>query len=533
MPPRAPPADEELCRLRFALRTIRTSSIGSRSLNRAALGAGLRRPSRWLWAALATTLAVRLATLGSYPLMDTSEARYGEIVRIMQLSGNWVTPQETVGTPFWAKPPLYAWLGTVSTDLLGMSELALRLPSFLCGLGVLLLCHRWSAALARRPMASQAATAPLLSCLILATTVLFFVGYGAVMTDPCLCLCTGWMMVAFQRAVIDASRRAVWRYGFFIAAGLAMLAKGPVAFLYAGLPVVVWALWRRRVSATWRALPWIGGAALFILIGLPWYLWAEARTPGFLYYFLVGEHIMRFIHPGWSGDLYGNAHSEPIGTIWAYLAAALGLWAIALAALLRPARGCLARGAGYLQDDARAYAVLSALLPLLVLSFARNLIWTYVMPVLLPLAVLLGQALANRIEAPGGWRRALPALALASVAMLAFGAIFWAPVRARGSSFAEPVAAWRRSEQDRPGALLYWGGRVPASLRFYSRGAAQAAPDLPVRLAAMDSGARLYVAIDSERLPALRQLAYVQPFAVDLLVVDQVKHALIARIERR
>jgi 4-amino-4-deoxy-L-arabinose transferase-like glycosyltransferase len=56
--------------------------------------------ARWLGAALGITLAVRLLTLGTYPLMDTSEARYGEIVRIMALTGNWVTPQETVGTPF-------------------------------------------------------------------------------------------------------------------------------------------------------------------------------------------------------------------------------------------------------------------------------------------------------------------------------------------------------------------------------------------------------------------------------------------------
>ena len=39
---------------------------------------------RGLLAALAVALAVRLATLGGYPLMDTSEARYGEIARVMR-----------------------------------------------------------------------------------------------------------------------------------------------------------------------------------------------------------------------------------------------------------------------------------------------------------------------------------------------------------------------------------------------------------------------------------------------------------------
>jgi 4-amino-4-deoxy-L-arabinose transferase-like glycosyltransferase len=109
------------------------------------------RLARWLLAALALVLAVRLATLGTYPLADTSEARYGEIARVMRETGNWVTPQETPGAPFWAKPPLYAWLSATSISVLRVNEFALRLPSLLCGFAVLALCAVWTAALARRP----------------------------------------------------------------------------------------------------------------------------------------------------------------------------------------------------------------------------------------------------------------------------------------------------------------------------------------------------------------------------------------------
>ena len=497
------------------------------------------RPAvRWLLTALAVTLAVRLVTLGAYPLMDTSEARYGEIARVMRETGNWVTPQETAGIAFWAKPPLYAWLSAGSTYLFGVDEFALRLPSLLCGFGVLWLCYLWSAALARRGTGGEG-DAPLLSCLILATTVLFFIGYGAVMTDPSLGLCTAWMMVAFQRAVIDGSRRAIWRYGIFAAAGLAMLAKGPVAFLYVAFPVAIWIglAWRPRLRTTWQALPWAGGSVLFVALAVPWYLWAEARTPGFLNYFLIGEHLMRYLHPGWSGDRYGTAHSEPIGTIWAYLAGALGLWSIALLALLRPARGWAARARAYLKDDGRLFAVLGIVAPLLVFTFARNLIWTYVLPALTPLAVLLGLALGQRSAQPGAWRRAVVALAWASVAVVCLGAMVWAPVRAAGSSFAGPVAVWQQRAQSKPGALLYWGRRTPASLRFYSRGVAEPVPDLAARLGNVKPGSRLYVAIGPEQLPALRQLVSGQPqplaHELDVAVLNQVKHAAIVEIARR
>jgi 4-amino-4-deoxy-L-arabinose transferase-like glycosyltransferase len=501
--------------------------------------AAARRPARgpaarWLLALLAVALSVRLATLGAYPLMDTSEARYGEIARVMRETGNWVTPQETPGTPFWAKPPLYAWLSVASTYAFGMNEFALRLPSLLCGFGVLVLCGVWAAALARRPSEVERGgegPAALLSCLILVTTG-FFIAYGAVMTDPALGFCTAWMMVAFQRAVIDGSGRAVWRYGFFVAAGLAMLAKGPVAFLYVALPIAIWASWRGRWGLVGRGLPWAGGSVVAAAIGLPWYLWAEQRTPGFLNYFLVGEHVMRFLQPGWSGDRYGNAHHEPIGTIWAYLAAALGLWSIAALALVPPVRSWPARAGAFGRDDGRLFALLAALAPLVVFTFARNLIWTYVLPALPPLAVLLGLPLAQRSAQPGAWRGGVLALAIASVAVVCVGAVWWAPQRTNASSFAGPVAAWHRHATARPGALLYWGARTPASLRFYSRGAAEAAPDLVARLARLEPGSHLYVAVVPEQLPALRELASEQPHRIDVAVVAQVRHAAIVEVTR-
>ncbi len=505
--------------------------------------------TRWLQAALAAALAVRLVTLGTYPLADTSEARYAEIVRVMRETGNWVTLQETPGTPFLGKPPLYAWLSAASTYAFGLNEFALRLPSLVCGIAVLALCGVWAGALARRPsppaplpQAGEGSglqgapgrgegDAALLSCVVLATTG-FFIGYGAVMTDPALGLCTAWMMVAFQRAVIDGSAHALWRYGFFVAAGLAMLAKGPVAFLYVALPIAVWALWRGRWRAIWKALPWLRGSVLSAAISLPWYVWAEVRNPDFLSYFLIGEHVLRYLQPGWTGDRYGTAHREPFGTIWGYLAEALGLWSIAVPALVRPTPGWLARARAWCQDDGRLFALLSTLVPLLVLTFASNVIWTYVMPVLTPLAALLGLELAQRSARPGPLRRLVNWLAGASVALVCAGAIAWGPLHANGSSFAAPVMAWRQQLPAQPGPLLYWGAKAPASLRFYSRGAAEPVPDLATRLDRLEAGSRVYVAIVPEQLAALRQMVLIRPQPLELAVVLRVKHAAIVRIAR-
>ena len=74
---------------------------------------------------------LRLSMGGITPLTETTEARYGEIARKMLEVGNWVNLLNTYNSPFWAKPPLYAWLSASSMYLFGINEFAARLPSLI------------------------------------------------------------------------------------------------------------------------------------------------------------------------------------------------------------------------------------------------------------------------------------------------------------------------------------------------------------------------------------------------------------------
>ena len=76
---------------------------------------------------------------GALPLMDKTEARYGEVARLMAETGNWIVPQIDYGVPFWAKPPLSTWLSAASVKLLGTSEFALRLPFWIVAVLIALL----------------------------------------------------------------------------------------------------------------------------------------------------------------------------------------------------------------------------------------------------------------------------------------------------------------------------------------------------------------------------------------------------------
>jgi 4-amino-4-deoxy-L-arabinose transferase-like glycosyltransferase len=338
--------------------------------------------SRHLWTLLAIVLAIRLLAMALFPVMDTTESRYAEIARLTMVSGDWLVPQFSPGVPFWGKPPLFAWLTAGSFTLLGVGELAARLPHFLLALATL-----WLVALAARNEMPRERT--LLALLVLASTPLFFASSGTVMTESGLLFSTTLCMAAFWRWTVNGDRR--WALALFAGLGLGMLAKGPVALAMTALPLALWA----TANGRWRqllGLPWLNGLALFLLVAAPWYVAAERHSPGFLEYFLVGEHFLRFVQPGWAGDLYGNAHQEPPGMIWLFWFQATGAWGVLMAVVAArfAARRLRAKTRPWPElDPWRSYLAWWMLAPLLFFTFSGNVLWTYVISGLPAFALIL------------------------------------------------------------------------------------------------------------------------------------------------
>lgn len=362
----------------------------------------LRRIS-WEWWLLATVLGLRLVSMALLPLTDTTEARYSEIARLMAVSGDWITPWFSPGVPFWGKPPLSFWCEALSFNLFGVSEFAARLPSWLATLATLVPIY----ALARAYYGGHAARRALI---VFSTCALAYVLSGAVLTDPFLVLGTTLSMTAF--ALAPQQPKLIWRYGFFVGLAIGLLAKGPVTLVLVGGAVLPWLVWHRRQASTYLcALPWVRGSLLLAALTLPWYVAAEIKTPGFLYYFIIGEHFLRFLDPGWNGDLYGTAHSEAYGTIWWYWVVTSAPWGVLGLGLLIT-RLCRSRGRRLLAaawvDPRVTYLLAWSLFTLVFFSFAGNILWTYVLPALPAFSILLAASLEWRwpsISVPGGGHR--------------------------------------------------------------------------------------------------------------------------------
>jgi 4-amino-4-deoxy-L-arabinose transferase-like glycosyltransferase len=411
--------------------------------------------------AIAVVVTCRLWLADSLPLMDTTEARFAEIARKMVETGVWLVPQHDYGVPYLAKPPLAFWLSAAGIEIFGAGELGPRLPILAVTLGFALLFFRF-ARTEIGPAAAAGATTMLLS------SVVFFVAAAAVMTDMVLTVCVSTALLGIWRRMEGGGKG--WESVAFAALGCGLIAKGPLAGVLVAIPPLVLALLFPQRRASLRQIAWLEGLALAASIAVPWYVAAEWRNPGFLRYFIVGEHLQRFLEPGWSGDLYGKAHDVPRGTIWLYLVIGALPWSIACWPLWFASRSGL-RQRWRERRELVVFLLAAASAPLALFTFSGNVIFPYALPGLPPLvlafAALVGEweILLTRIAFIGG--ACAVALTVAAAANGAFVAL--QTQRSVIAAVCElPCGAGRQ--------IYYWRTRY-FSAEYYAAGAARAVAD--------------------------------------------------------
>jgi 4-amino-4-deoxy-L-arabinose transferase-like glycosyltransferase len=441
---------------------------------------------------LGVLLIVQFLAMIFFPLADTSEPRYAATARLMSENGDWITPFFSPGVPFWGKPPLSFWAQALSFDLFGISAWAVRFPSWLATLASLFLVYRAADAVAGT-LTAQRAT------LIYGSCALVFISGGAVLTDPFFALGTTLCMVA--PILVSQGASKWWGYGFFVGLAIGLLAKGPLVFVLVGGVLPLFYLFYPASRIFWNRLPWVSGILLLIVLGLPWYVLAELKTPGFIDYFIVGEHFKRFIEPGWSGDLYGAAKRETFGMIWPFwLQAALPWSPVAVVLLIialasSKARLALRQSA---VDPYMAYFFVWAVLTPVFFTFAGNILWTYLLPAMPAFAILLARALAFKnwpwsvSDQRLGWLMGLTLVAPALIATV----VSATAINPNLVKSEKVLVAYFQENADASDQLHYLH-EVPFSARFYSAESARAISPGDVKQMVL-AGDSLWVAIPKE-----------------------------------
>ncbi|RJX33165.1 MAG: glycosyltransferase family 39 protein, partial [Desulfarculus sp.] len=391
-------------------------------------------------------------------LWESDEARYAEIGREMAASGSlqhWIIPRLNY-VIYLEKPPLSYWLTALSFKLFGVSAAAARLVPAMFGTLTVLLTFLLGRAL------WGAERAGFWSAMVLATSLMFFALSRVVLVD--MVLCCGIVLAVYGAWSLRGGRD--WGlYAFWLGCAMGFLTKGVLGPGLAALAVAVFA----ALAGEWRLLGQLlrwRGPALFVVLVAPWLLAAAWSQEGFLRYFFWDQQV---------GRLLTNRHQryQPFYYYFLLLPGVFFPWI----ALLPWAVGRTFPGRRWQAPEARPWLLAAAwFVSLFVfLSLSSSKMMHYALPMLPPLALLLGRPLAGVMSwqpgevSPLGLRASL--VALAGLSLVAGLALLLVPALNPDISY------------DHGGALLFWGPLFLSALGlgvYLLRGRAWAAAGAPL-----------------------------------------------------
>ncbi|WP_226455184.1 lipid IV(A) 4-amino-4-deoxy-L-arabinosyltransferase [Pseudomonas sp. AF03-9] len=326
---------------------------------------------------LLAVVAFYLLPLGLHGLWIPDETRYAQISQEMLLSGNWVTPH-FMGVRYFEKPAAGYWLIALGQAIFGQNLFGVRIASAVTTALSVLLAYLIARRMWNDPRKS-------LTCALLYLSFGLVAGQaGYSNLDPQFTFWVNLSLVALWFALDNTTTRgrlAAWTM-LGGACAMGFMTKGFLAWALPVLIAVPYMLWQRRLGELLRYGPLAMAVAL--LLCLPW-VWAiHVQEPDYWRFFFWNEHVRRF-----SGAT--AQHARP----WWFFLPIMVVACLPWAALL-PAT--LSKAWTQKRQPAVGFLALWLLLPLFLFSLSKGKLPTYIMPCLLPLALLMGHALSDLVQ---------------------------------------------------------------------------------------------------------------------------------------
>ena len=221
--------------------------------------------------------------LGTTGLVDETEPLFAEAARQMTVTGNWVTPYFNEVTRF-DKPPLIYWLMAIGYKLLGANEWAVRLPSALSALSLMVLgfytLRRFSCTnkyLQPVEKSQQSWLFAVIGVSLMALNLQTIIWARTGVSDMLLSGCMGNALFCFFIGYASVNSKKsrlpnLWYLGFYILIALAVLAKGPVGIVLPGLIIFCFLIYLGQLKTVAKEMNLLLGAIIFLVISLPWYI---------------------------------------------------------------------------------------------------------------------------------------------------------------------------------------------------------------------------------------------------------------------
>jgi len=223
--------------------------------------------------------------IGSSSKFNSHESLVAETVQEMQQKHEFLIPYFN-GKVRLQKPPLQYWLVMASSSIFGkLDEFSARIPSLLASLSSVVFI-----AIIGKILFNQ--NIGILSSLIFSTSSFMIPASRSAKVDMVL---TFLILFAHFLAIKRIFTNNHYKYTFlllWVITGFAILAKGPIGFIFIILPVLAYLIFQKDIK-TIKDLFHPFGIIMFFLISLPWFLYIWMKIPGALNQWYV-ETIGRF-----------------------------------------------------------------------------------------------------------------------------------------------------------------------------------------------------------------------------------------------
>ena len=213
--------------------------------------------------------------LGSFSLYDAAETTYGEFIKQMRLTGDWLTLRYNAEIIF-DKPPLYYWLATIATYIFGFNAFAVRFWAAVCSvltvvttffLGRSFYNERagfYSAIIAMTSfqllIQSRIAEIDILLTLLITAAFLFFwLGYQNKGTAT-----------FYPERSRGISRRFLY-WSMYSVMALAVVTKGIIGLALPAFAIFLFLLFKKELNRI-KEMQIIPGMIIFLIIASPWYI---------------------------------------------------------------------------------------------------------------------------------------------------------------------------------------------------------------------------------------------------------------------
>jgi len=237
----------------------------------------------WILALISIVLLV--LPNGLYSAFDKDEPKYLEAAWEMVKTGDYITPYYNYEYRF-DKPILVYWLIAIGYKIFGVNEFGGRFFVSIFGVLTVLLLYWWLQRWKGRDFAFW-------SSLVLLSLLDFIVMASVAMPDIVLTFFMAASLIFFFEGYHRKSEK--FYLLAFASSGFATLTKGPVGLALPGLIAIIYLILRRDLLKTLKAIPWLKGFGIYLLIVAPWYV-AILKKHGYQFFkdFIIFHNIHRF-----------------------------------------------------------------------------------------------------------------------------------------------------------------------------------------------------------------------------------------------